>query len=195
MYAARFIPTVFAAASVFLASPCARAAPLQQEAAGYRQQGLEAQQRGDREAARAWYQKAVTLDPTYAAPHNDLGILDEEAGRLEDAERSYVQALALDPNCVDAHANLAMLYERTGEREKATYHWMKRYQLGDPADEWRVRAESRLIALGMLNAPSLKGQQQGRQQGRQKVLDDVFRAHAQSLEEFRNLTDAHGDWR
>ena len=165
-------------------------AELRQEAASYRRQGFEAQQRGDRDAALSYYQKAVALDPTFATPHNDLGVLYEEVGRMEEAERSYLQALSLDPAYIDPHANLAMLYERLGQQEKAVYHWMKRYQLGLPGDPWTLQAEARLVALGVVNPASLKGKRNARTQ----QLQEAFHAHAQSVEEFRDLTEQHGNW-
>ncbi len=169
----------------------AGAASLREEAVSYRRQGYDAQQRGDTAGALMWYQKAAGLDPAYPTPHNDLGILLEEAGRLDEAEQEYQQALALNPNYLEPHANLAMLYERTGQREKAISHWLKRYELGDPYDPWTHRAEERLLALGVLKThPGLKG----KLFTRRKVVEEELKAHAQSLEEFRSVTDATGTW-
>ena len=143
---------------LILPNAAARASSLREEAINYRIQGYEAQRRGDRNQALTLYQKAVALDPSYPTPLNDAGVLLEEAGRLQDAEQSYRQALELNPNYLEAHANVAMLYERMGQKEKAIYHWMKRYQLGDPYDPWTARAEERLVGLGVLKTyPGLKG--------------------------------------
>ena len=171
------------------ASPVA--AGLRDEAASYRTQGYEAQRRGDKLTAMSFYQKAAQLDPSYQTPHNDIGILYEEEGRLEDAKRSYEHALSLDPDYLEAHANLAMLSERLGEREQAVYHWMRRYQLGDSADVWTARAEERLVALGVLkDYPGLRG----KLYTRQRLIDQELATHAQSREEFRAVTEKHGDW-
>ncbi len=171
--------------------PVTAASPktLREEAVAYRAEGYEAQRRGDAASALTYYQKAAALDPSYPTPHNDLGILLEEQGRLSEAEAAYQQALALNPNYLEAHANLAMLYERMGEREKAISHWRVRYELGEADDPWTARAEERLVALGVLSARAgLKGAE------RRRVTDDAFRAHAQSLKEFRSLTETHGNW-
>lgn len=174
---------------ISMAAPAA--ASLREEAASYRTRGYEAQRRGDTAEALANYQKAAALDPTYPTPHNDVGVLLEEQGRLEEAERAYQQALELNAQYLEPHANLAMLYERTGQREKAIYHWMKRYQLGDAHDPWTARAEERLLALGVLQShPGLKGLIYGRR----RLLDDEFNAQAKSREEFRTITETHGDW-
>jgi tetratricopeptide (TPR) repeat protein len=166
-------------------------AGLREEAVSYRTEGYDAQRRGDKTAAMAGYRKAAEMDPTYPTPHNDLGVLLEEDGQLEAAERAYQKALALNPDYLEPHANLAMLYERMGQREKAIFHWMKRYQLGKPDDAWTARAEERLMALGVLkDHPGLKG----KIHSRRRIADREFQAQAQSREEFRAITEEHGDW-
>ena len=125
-------------------------AALRDNAVAYRTQGYDAQQRDDRLGALSWYQKAVTLDPSYADPHNDMGIVLEEEGRIEEARQAYEHALALDPNFLEAHSNLALLAERRGDKEQAVSHWLKRYQLGQPTDPWTIQAQEHLRALGAL---------------------------------------------
>ena len=167
------------------------ASTLREEAYTYRAEGYDAQQRGDKANALALYQKAAQLDPSYAAPNNDLGILFEEQGRLEEAERAYQQALRVDPNYLEAHANLAMLYERMGNKELATYHWLKRYEGGDPYDPWTIRAEERLAALGVLEKyPGLKGALYTRRQ----QFNNEFDEHEKSLKDFHAITEQHGNW-
>ena len=164
------------------------AAGLRDEAVAYRQEGFERQQRGDIQGAVESYQKAIALDPTYPTPQNDIGVLFEQMGRLDDAKRSYEQALAVDPEYLKAHANLALLSERLGEKEKAIFHWLKRYQLGDPHDPWTARSEERLVALGVLKSyPGLKG----RIYTRRRIVSEEIKAHEQSLEEFQLITDEH----
>lgn len=172
-----------------LSIPC-QAAGLRDEAAGYRAQGYERQQQGDVAGALALYQKAAALDPSYASPQNDMGVVYDEMGRVGDARTAYEQALALDPNFLQAHGNLAMLYERLGEKEKAIFHWLKRYQMGDPYDPWTNRAEERLAALGVLQLyPGLKGTLYTRR----RLVEQEFEAHEQSLKEYHATTDPR--WR
>ena len=167
------------------------AGTLREEAISYRVQGFEAQRRGDTANALSLYQKAAALDPAYPTPLNDMGVLLEGQGRLDDAAQAYQKALALNPNYLEAHANLAMLYERMGEKEKAIYHWLKRYQLGDPYDPWTARAEERLVGLGVLKSyPGMKG----KIYTRRRLVGREFQAHAQSVEEFHSVTEEHGDW-
>ncbi len=113
-----------------------------------RTQGFAFQEQGDLANARAAYEKAIQMDPSYATPHNDLAVVLEEDGKLAEAEQSYMKALKLNPSYPEAHANIAMLYERLGDQEKAIVHWLKRYQLGDPENAGTLRAKERLQAMG-----------------------------------------------
>lgn len=49
------------------------------------------------EAAYRW-EKAVELDPSYAAAWNDLGIAYEQQGKFDQARKAYEKALQIDPN-------------------------------------------------------------------------------------------------
>ncbi|MBU0759556.1 MAG: tetratricopeptide repeat protein [Candidatus Omnitrophica bacterium] len=126
------------------------AAELKEDAESYRDQGHKVQQIGEIDQAISWYQKAASLDPNYAAPHNDLGILFETKGWLDRAEVEYQKAISIDGNYAKAHTNLALLYERKGELEKAAFHWMRRYKLGTPQDPWTQEARQRLEKIGLL---------------------------------------------
>ena len=129
----------------------AKASTLASDAETYRTNGYNAQQRGDIDTAIEWYQKAASIKPDYASPHNDLGVLFEIKGWMDRAEAEYNKALAIDPNYKEVYANLALLYERKGELEKAAFNWMKRYKLGSPKDPWTKEAKSRLEKLGLLD--------------------------------------------
>ena len=191
MQVARHTVIIVLASLALLPKTPVSASTLREEAMTYRMQGYEAQRRGDKISALPLYQKAAALDPSYPTPHNDAGVLLEESGRLAEAEQSYKKALELNPNYLEAHANLAMLYERMGKKESAIYHWMKRYQLGDPYDPWTARAEERLVALGILKTyPGLKG----KIFNRRRVVEGELQAHDQSVEEFHAVTERHGDW-
>ena len=193
MHTRAFACTALIGLTCLLAIPTSlvRAASLQEEAVSYRAQGYDAQRRGDKAGALAFYRKATALDPSYPAPHNDVGVLLEEQGRLQEAEGSYQQALTINPNYLEAHGNLAMLYERMGNKERAIYHWLKRYQLGDPYDPWTARAEERLVALGVFKTyPGLKG----RVYTRRRLVDEELQSQSQSHDEFKSVTEAHGDW-
>jgi Flp pilus assembly protein TadD len=50
-----------------------------------------------KEALYRW-KRAVELDPTYAAAHNNLAIAFEHAGNFEEARKAYEKAIELEPN-------------------------------------------------------------------------------------------------
>ena len=176
---------------LFIPSSGVLASGLREEAITYRIQGYEAQRRGDTATALTYYQKSAALDPTYPTPLNDVGVLLEEQGRFEEAEESYRKALSLNPSYLEAHANLAMLYERMGRKEQAVFHWLKRYELGDPYDPWTARAEERLVHLGVLKSyPGMKG----KLFSHRRLIGSEMAANAKTLEEFRAITEERADW-
>src|SRR2546422_10894523 len=83
--------------------------------------GINVAQRGLwREAIYRW-EKAVQLDPSYAAAFNDLAIAYEHEGMLDKARKAYDKALAIDPNNPQVRQNYDLFKEindRSGSKEK-----------------------------------------------------------------------------
>jgi Flp pilus assembly protein TadD len=71
-----------------------------------------------KEATYRW-QKAVEIDPTYAAAWNDLGIAYEQQGAFSKARDAYEKALKLDPNNSFIRQNYDLfreIYDRQNRR-------------------------------------------------------------------------------
>jgi Flp pilus assembly protein TadD len=71
-----------------------------------------------KEAVHRW-EKAVELDPTYAAAWNDLGIGYEQVGKFDDARKAYEKALELDKNNQFIRSNYDQfreIYDRQNRR-------------------------------------------------------------------------------
>ncbi len=83
--------------------------------------GIDVAQKGLwREAIYRW-EKAVELDPTYAAAFNDLAIAYEHEGQFDKARKAYQKALDLDPNNTQIRQNYEMFKEindRTNQGNK-----------------------------------------------------------------------------
>src|SRR5690242_19272869 len=80
-----------------VAAAAPRAADARSEAQKQVQFGISVAQKGLwREAIYRW-ERAIQIDPSYAAAHNDLAIGYEHEGELDKARVSYEKAMKLDP--------------------------------------------------------------------------------------------------
>ena len=79
--------------------------------------GISVAQRGLwREAIYRW-ERAVEIDPTYAAAFNDLAIAYEHDGQFDKARMAYEKALGLDPDNVQIRQNYD-LFKEINDRAK-----------------------------------------------------------------------------
>jgi len=102
-----------AATTIFLFSALASPAyaDARTEAKAQVEFGINVAQRGLwREAIYRW-QKAVEIDPTYAAAFNDLAVAYEHEGQLDNARQAYEKALALEPNNAQIKQNYELFKE------------------------------------------------------------------------------------
>lgn len=73
--------------------------------------GISVAQRGLwREAIYRW-EKAIEIDPTYAAAFNDLAVAYEHEGQLDKARQAYEKAVALEPNNLQIRQNYELFKE------------------------------------------------------------------------------------
>ena len=73
--------------------------------------GITVAQRGLwREAIYRW-ERAVEIDPTYAAAFNDLAVGYEHEGQLDKARQAYEKALALEPHNAQIRQNYDLFKE------------------------------------------------------------------------------------
>ena len=63
--------------------------------------------------------KAISIDPTFAPAHFQLGILYEDRKKLSEAIEAYQKAIVIDPNFQAAHYRLAQVYRANREAAKA----------------------------------------------------------------------------
>ncbi len=81
--------------------------------------GISVAQKGLwREAIYRW-EKAVEIDPTYAAAFNDLAVAYEHEGQLDKARQAYEKALGIEPNNPQIKQNYE-LFKEINDRASAT---------------------------------------------------------------------------
>ena len=103
------IATFVVVASIALSAPSF--AEPRRDAKAQVEFGINVAQRGLwREAIYRW-EKAVELDPTYAAAFNDLAIGYEHEGQLDKARRAYEKAVQLEPNNNEIRQNFELFKE------------------------------------------------------------------------------------
>lgn len=94
--------------------PRARAEALAVEASTIMDEG-----EGNAEAARAKFQEAVKIDPTYAEGYIGVGVTYYKRERYDEALDWYKQALEANPSIGDAYYNMGCVYALKGEAEQA----------------------------------------------------------------------------
>lgn len=81
--------------------------------------GIELAQKSLWKEAEFRWEKAIELDPTYAAAWNNLGIAYEQQGKFDEAKKAYDKAMGLDPknNFIRQNFDMFMeIYDRQNRR-------------------------------------------------------------------------------
>lgn len=81
--------------------------------------GLSFLQEKNCNEAVSYFEKALDIDPTYAAPYFNIGKCQASAGRLGEAKGSFRRAVDFCPNCLDPQLELATVLARLGEKRNA----------------------------------------------------------------------------
>ena len=120
--------------------------------------GVAAFERGDTSAARAAFEKALSLKADEVTAHTYLGIIADRAGDLKEAERHFAAAVKAEPNSASARNNYGAILMRTGRPSLAAVEFEKSLKLnpdqpnaltnlaqirftGGTADDLRVSSE------------------------------------------------------
>lgn len=118
-----FVAKVAVAPALALALALAFTAPLsadrRSEAKAQVDFGIELAQKALWKEAEFRWEKAVELDPTYAAAWNNLGIAYEQQGKFAEAKKAYDKAIAIDSknNYIRQNYDMFMeIYDRQNRR-------------------------------------------------------------------------------
>jgi Flp pilus assembly protein TadD len=85
----------------------------------YNNLGVDELGKRNRDAAEAYLQKALQIDPTTPGVWINLGAAKFQGGQFQQAENYYRKALKLDPRNMAAMSNLAGVCEATGRSKEA----------------------------------------------------------------------------
>jgi Flp pilus assembly protein TadD len=105
---------------------------------------VHARHRRDTDAALAYFERAIALDPDNYLALNNIGGTLINAGREQEGEAYLRRALELNPRYPNAHYGLALLHARRGEYRDAFEHAVVATREAAPADP--VHAPSRQLA-------------------------------------------------
>ena len=103
--------TVLVAALVVAATPCTAAADSRDDAMAQVEFGISVARAGLWDEATYRWERAVEIDPTYAAAWNNLGIAYEQKGMFEEALEAYETALDLEPDNLNIQQNYDLFRE------------------------------------------------------------------------------------
>ena len=85
----------------------------------------------DLKQARASYEEAIKVDPTYAVSYYNLGLLDAQNGNFKEAVELIKESLLYNPNYILALVALGDYYLELGENKKACETFMHAEALGE----------------------------------------------------------------
>jgi len=103
-------------------------------------------------------QKAISLDPTLADAHLQLGNLYGEQHEYDKSFPEYARAVELNPNLSDAHYRLGQYYVRAGQKDRAQQEFdvYQKLRAQHMAELDKERAEVRQFVYSAKVAPSTK---------------------------------------
>src|SRR6185369_563924 len=93
--------------------------------------GVAAFDRGDTNAARDAFEKALALKRNEVTAHTYLGIIADRAGNLKEAEQHFAAAVRAEPNRASARNNYGAILMRTGRSNLAAVEFEQSLKL-DP---------------------------------------------------------------
>jgi Tfp pilus assembly protein PilF len=112
--------TTLALLLMALSAPPALAAGPRKEAVSQVEFGIDVAQKGLWKEALYRWEKAVEIDPQYAAAYNNLAIAYEHEGMFEKARKAYDKALELDPKNVSIRQNYEFFKEINDRASRRT---------------------------------------------------------------------------
>jgi arylsulfatase A-like enzyme/Tfp pilus assembly protein PilF len=93
--------------------------------------GIAYAQSGRADAARAMFERVLTINPGSSVPLENLGLMALERGDVAAATRHFERAIEIDPRSSRAHSGLGNVALKRGDRNAAADEWRRAVAL-DP---------------------------------------------------------------
>jgi predicted O-linked N-acetylglucosamine transferase (SPINDLY family) len=122
-----------------------------EEAQQVYQMGNALAAQGQMDQAVAHYERALSLNPDYAAAHNNLGVVLAAQGQIDQAVAHYERALSLKPDYVEAHNNLGLALMVQGQADQALVHCERALSLKPDHVETHNSLGVVLVAQGQID--------------------------------------------
>lgn len=132
--------------------------------------------RGDVDAARRTFERALEIDPNHPEVLNNLASIYEQQGQLKEALALYRRALISNPTQAETYFNLEELYRKAGRNEEA------------------LEALARLEAARSGRVEDVAGTMAYRRAVNTLTLGDTTRAHELLQEAVASQPDLAGAW-
>jgi protein O-mannosyl-transferase len=100
------------------------------------------------DAARAYLEQAVRLEPANAAAQVNLGAALQKLGRFEEAANVYREALRLRPDDAGAHNNLGATLEQLGHLDQAAAEYRESLRRAPESSATHANLGRALLAMG-----------------------------------------------
>jgi Flp pilus assembly protein TadD len=91
------------------------------------EQAVTLREQGDKEAAVARLEEAVTADPTFIIAHGMLAKLHADLAQADAAIRHALRVVELEPNDAFSYTALSVIYQRCGKIPEAEEAKAKAY--------------------------------------------------------------------
>jgi tetratricopeptide (TPR) repeat protein len=117
----------------------------------YRYRGVSYWYLGDCDSALADVEKALSINPNYAAAWGGRGLIDECLGNSIESLQDYQKALSLDPSLAWVHNNLGVYYYKIGNYQKSLEEYNLSLAIDPSRSDVRSGVSEALAKLGRLD--------------------------------------------
>jgi tetratricopeptide (TPR) repeat protein len=114
----------------------------------YNNLGREKEINGRPDAAIAYYQKSMEINPNNTEPRINLGILLAKNGRINEAFACFHKALEINPRDDNAYNGLGNVYYQTGKTEEAIANFRKALEIDPNYSEAHYNIGNVLLQIG-----------------------------------------------